>query len=131
MWNFDAFSHNLSLNELLLKHLRSFSYHLSFFFFKNIYLFLIDWWLVYNIGSISFIHQHKLNIGVYMSCPSWVSLPPPGHAYPSRLVQSSSLRSLSPTANYHWLSVCICWCICIHATLHLSHPLPLLPYPCP
>ena len=44
------------------------------------YLFLIDWQLVYHIGLISVIHQHELTIGVHMSLPSWISLPPPAHS---------------------------------------------------
>ena len=41
-----------------------------FFFFKKILLFLTDWWLVYNIGLISVIHQHELTIGI-----PWFGLP--------------------------------------------------------
>ena len=38
--------------------------------FKNIDLFLIDGWLLYNMGLVSVIHQHALTIGVHMSPPS-------------------------------------------------------------
>ena len=50
----------------------------GFCHFKNIYLFLIDWRLVYNIGLISNIHQHELTRWVHMPPPSWLShhLPP-------------------------------------------------------
>ena len=47
------------------------------------YLFLIfifNWWLVYSIGLISVIQQHELTIGIHMSPPSWISLPPPAHS---------------------------------------------------
>ena len=100
------------------------------FILKN-YLFLIDWCLLYNIGLISVIHQHELTIGIRISPPSWISLPPPAHSHPSRLLQSPSLSSLSHTANSHWLSVDKCWCTCIHAALHSCHPLPLVPHPGP
>ena len=44
-----------------------------FFFLRNcIYLFLIDWWLLYSIGLISATHQHELAIGVADLTP-WVS----------------------------------------------------------
>ena len=51
-------------------------------YFFNIYLFVIDWWLVYNIGLISVINQHEWTKGVHMSPTSWVSLPPPTHSQP-------------------------------------------------
>ena len=36
-----------------------------FLFMRIIFIFLIfNWWLVYNIGLISVIHQHELTIGV-------------------------------------------------------------------
>ena len=41
-----------------LQESRKFS--LWYFFFKNIYLFLIDWWLLYNIGFIS--HSQELSL---------------------------------------------------------------------
>ena len=49
-----------------------------FFLLKRIHLFLIDWWLVYNIGLISVIHQHELTLGVHLSPPleSPLHLPP-------------------------------------------------------
>ena len=58
------------------------------FFEKNIYIFLTDWWLPCNIGLISVTHQHELTIGVHMSLPSWISLPPPALSHPSRLLQN-------------------------------------------
>ena len=93
---------------------------------KDVYVFLIDWWWVYNISLISVMHQHELTIGVHMSSPSWVSLPPPIHSHPSRLLQSSSVCSLSHTANSHWLSVYIWRCRCIHAALSIYLTLSLL-----
>ena len=73
------------------------------FFKKKAYLFLIDWWLVYNIGLISALYHYELTIIVHMSFPSWISLPPSTHSHLSRLLQSPHLISLSHTANPHWL----------------------------
>ena len=42
--------------------------------------------MAYNIGLISVIHQHELTIGAHMSLLSWLSLPPPAHPHPSRLL---------------------------------------------
>ena len=42
----------------------------------------------YNVGLISVIHQHELTIGVHTSPPFWISLPPPAHSHPSKLLQS-------------------------------------------
>ena len=67
-----------------------------FFFFK-IYLFLIDWWLVYNIDLISVIHQHELTIGVHMSPPSRSSLPPPRFLMELLLEYASNLRNCKTT----------------------------------
>ena len=49
-----------------------------------IYLFLTDWWLLYNIGLISAIHQCELTMGVLISPPSWTFLSPP--TFPTPLV---------------------------------------------
>ena len=82
------------------------SYLIGFFFFFFKYLFLIDWWLIYNIGLISAIRQHeltKVNSYVLPLCPpSWISLPPLTPSHTSRLLRSLSLRSLSPIASSHW-----------------------------
>ena len=80
-------------------------------------------WLLYNIGLISVIHQQGLTIGVHMSPPSKISLPPPADSRLSRLFQSPSLSSLSHSGT-HSVSAACC-------SLHLSHLLPLLPHPCP
>ena len=45
-----------------------------------------------------------------MSPPSWISLPPPAHSHPSRLLQSPHLSSLSQTANSHWLFMFVGMC---------------------
>ena len=80
-----------------------------FLYLKKIfYLFLIDWWWVYDIGLLSVIHQHELTLGVHLSPPSWISPRPPAHSHPSRLLQSPSLSSLSHIANSHWLSIYVC-----------------------
>ena len=65
---------------------------------KDVYVFLIDWWWVYNISLISVMHQHELTIGVHMSSPSWISLPPLSLSHPSRLLRS-------PNLSFHWLSI--------------------------
>ena len=87
-------------------------------FFKK-YLFLIDWWLLYNMCLIFVIHQHELTIGVHMSPSLWISFPSPVHSHPSRLLQSPSLSSLNHTANSHWVSIYLGQCICFHATLSI------------
>ena len=38
-------------------------------FVLYIIIFIFNWWLLYNIGLISVIHQHKLTIGVHRSPP--------------------------------------------------------------
>ena len=43
-------------------------------FFIYIYLFVIDWWLLYNIGLISVIYQHELTTAVHMSLPHLIPL---------------------------------------------------------
>ena len=58
-------------------------------------IFIYNWWLLYNIGLISVIHQHELIISVHMSPSSRVSLPPPAYSQPSMLLQSPHLSSLS------------------------------------
>ena len=57
-------------------------FFLFFCLFKK-YLFLIDWWLVYNIGLISIMHQHELTPGVHTSPPPEPPshLPPPAHSH--------------------------------------------------
>ena len=45
------------------------------------------------------IHQHESAISIYMSPPSWASLP---SSTPSH---HSGLSSLHPTANFHWPSI--------------------------
>ena len=60
-------------------HLLSYYYFFGYIFQKYIYiyLFLINWWLLYSIGLISAIHQCELAMGVLVSPPSWTFLPPP------------------------------------------------------
>ena len=94
------------------------------------YLFIFNWWFLYNIGLMSDLHQHELTISVQISPPSWISLPPPAHSHRSRLLQSSSFNFLSHTANCHWL---LCTYVGVYASMllcHSYHPLPLLPNPC-
>ena len=99
--------------------------------FLFLYLYLIDWWLLYSISVISVIHQHELTIGWPMSPPSWISHLPPAHFHPSGLLQSPSLSSLGHTAISCWLSVHVCYCTCFHAALSFISPLPVILPPCP
>ena len=82
-------------------------------------IFLIDWWMLYNIGLISAIYHHELAIRIHMSAPSWVSLLPPAQSHCSRLLQSPSLSSLShiaPWAVYLQMSVYKLPCCCLHSS---------------
>ena len=58
--------------------------------------------MLYNIVLVSAIHQREWAIGMHMA--SSLNLPPTP-SYPSRLLQSPSLSSLSHRANSHWLSI--------------------------
>ena len=67
---------------------------------KNyIYLFLIDWGLLYNIGW--FLPYINMNQTEGYKC----LLPLEPLSHPSRLLQSPSLSSLSHAANFQWLSI--------------------------
>ena len=55
---------------------------------------------------VSIKHQHESAIGISMSLPSWISIPPPSPSHLSRLLQSPSLSSLSHMD----------WCILINMT---------------
>ena len=50
---------------------------------------------------VSAIHQHESAIGVHISLPSWISLPPPTPHHSSRLSQGTRLSSRNQTANSH------------------------------
>ena len=74
----------------------------------------------------------EVTVSVHMCCPS-LSLPPPIHSHPPRLLQSPSLSSLSHTPNPHWLSILhMVVCMFQSYSLHSSHPLlsPLCPQIC-
>ena len=122
--------------------------------------------MIFNIGLISAIQQHKLPIGIHTSwrrdcsplqssclenpmtvgpgrllstgsqrvrmterhhctslrtyATSLSSLPPaPTLLYPSRLLQSLSSSCLSPTANFHCLSILCIVVLCFHAPLSI------------
>ena len=78
----------------------------------------------YNFVLVSDIHQHGSAIGIYMSPPSWASLPPSTPSHPCRLSQSPCLSSLSHIANSYWLSIVhVLVCMFSFYSLHLSHPL--------
>ena len=57
-------------------------------------------------------HQHESAIGLPMSPPTWISLPPPSLSQPSRLLMSPGLSSLNHTGNSHWLSI-------LHMVIHV------------
>ena len=101
---FYSFKEHLTWNlpSLFFMCLRGFPFS---FFYKKFYLFSIEEYLLYNIVSVSAIHQQKSAIDIHMSLLSWSSLPPPTPSHPSRLSQSTSLSSLSHTANSHWRSI--------------------------
>ena len=88
-------------------------------FLKNIYLFLIDWWWLYNIGLISVIHQHELAIGIHMSLP----LEPPSH-FPPFPTPLGCYRSLvwGPRVIQQTPIGCLFYiqcCVCVHAALSI------------
>ena len=94
-WNVNEVIYFTSLLRLL-RSWQSFFY--SFFFF--------NWRItLYRIVLVSAKHQHKSAIGIHLSPPSWISLPPPSPSHPTRLLQIPGLSSLSHTANSHWLSI--------------------------
>ena len=96
----------------------------SFLFFP---LFIFSGKIIALYYCVSFRHTSTRISHRYTYVPPFVTLPPTSH--PSRLLQSSSLSSLSHTANSHWLSI-------LHMvmymfpcySLNLSHPL-LPPHP--
>ena len=57
--------------------------------------------MLYNIALFSAKHQHESAISPLSS----KSLLPPSQSQPSILLQSPNLSSLSPIANFHWLSI--------------------------
>ena len=62
--------------------------------------------MLYSIVLVSIKHQYESAIGLSISLPSWISVPPPSPSHPSRLLQSPSLSSLSHTD----------WCTLINMT---------------
>ena len=70
------------------------------------------------------MHQHESAIDIHMSPPSLTSLPLLSPSHPSRLSQSTRLRSLRHAANSHWLSVLhVVMYIFLCYYLNSSHPL--------
>ena len=97
-------------------------------FFKHfkIYLFLTEGWLLYNILLVSAIHKYESAIGIHMSPPSWMSLPPSTPPHPSRLSQSPGWSCLSHTTNSPWLSI-LRMVMCMFACYSLGSPHLLFP----
>ena len=80
--------------------------------------------MLYNIVLVSAVHHHEAARGIHMFPSSWTSLPPPIPSHPSRLSHSTSLSSLSHTANSHWLSILYMVVYMFPCySLRLSHPL--------
>ena len=97
-------------------------------FFKHfkIYLFLTEGWLLYNILLVSALHKYESAIGIHMSPPSWMYLPPYAPPHPSRLSQSPGWSSLSHAANSPWLSI-LRMVMCMFACYSLGSPHLLFP----
>ena len=84
----------------------------SDYFLKNL--------LIFNWRMIAL---HKSAIGIHMSPPSHL-LPLPTKSHPSKLSMSTSMSSLSHTANSHWLCILhmvVFMPLCY--SFHSSHPL--------
>ena len=96
--------------------------------FSKIY-FLIEGKLLYNVVLVSAIHQHVSAVGIYMSLPSWPSLPSPTPSHPSRSSQSPSLSSLSHAAYFHWPSILYTVMCLFPCALSLRSPVSFPPYP--
>ena len=73
--------------------------------------------------------SNESTINIQLFPPSWTSIPTPTSSHPSRLSQSTSLSSMSQSANSYWLFY-IWQCICFHATLSI-HPTFSFPTLCP
>ena len=96
-------------------------------FLKKKYLFLIDWWLLYNTGLISVIHGHALTSGGHASPP----LEAPSHLQPiATPLGYYRARVWVPghAAVSHWLAVYMWQCMSPCHPLHSPHPL-LFPPP--
>lgn len=67
---------------------------------RTVQFFIFHWRIIILQYCVSAIHQHKSAVGIHMSPPSSLpSFPSPTPYHPSRLSQSTSLNSLSDTAN--------------------------------
>ena len=77
---------------------------------------------------VSAIYQHDSAIGIHISIPFLLSLPP--HPTPLGGHEAPDLGSLYHTANSHWLSIlhiviCLFQCtLSNHSTLSFTHPCP-------
>ena len=87
------------------------------------------WWAaIYGvIQSRTRLKQLSSSSSIHTSPPSWSSLPPPTTSHPSRLSQSTSLSSLSHTANptgslfYMWPFICFHAAVSICPALSFPH----------
>ena len=82
------------------------------YYFLNI--FFIGRELLYSMVLVTVIHQHESATGIYMSPPSWASLPGPSPSHPSRLSRSTWLCSLCHTENFPWVPI-------LHTVMHMFH----------
>ena len=97
------------------------------------YLFIFNWLMMalqywFDICYTSAWISHRRT---YVP-PPWASLPPLSLSHPSRLLWIPGLRSMSHTANSHWLS--ILYTVLYRrpcCSLHSSHLLLLLSHLCP
>ena len=65
--------------------------------------------LLYNVVSVSAVHQHESATGTRVFSPSWISLPAPTPPHPSSLSLSAKLSSWCHTATSEELSH-MWWC---------------------
>ena len=97
-------------------------YRFIFLFLSLVIFFLIDCWLLYNIGLISVIYQHELAIGVHMF-PSFLNLPrynlnsaadnrSSGSSCSEQLQLTEALTFHAHTREIYWLNEGFCFYHC-------------------
>ena len=96
---------------------------LTLYFFN---WFLIGRQLLNNVVLVSALQWHESAIGIQMSSLFLTSFPPPIPSCPSRLSQSTWLRSQCHRANSHWLSTLHMVVFMLQSTLSIC---PTLSFP--
>jgi len=100
----------LMLSHVISCHSQCPFLHICCQYSLKIFLFIFNWLMIGLQYCFDFCHSSTwINHRCTYVPPSWVSLPPPAHPHPP----------LSHTANSHWLSIYICWCIYFYATLSI------------